>query len=145
MCSSVCGLEYQKTKAATLEKGKSDLIRGFLQLFGVRESPDEWPSRDSANKSGNSITYQGKPVQRDAEDIEAFRRIHLVTGVSRAILKVTLLHANAAVLLDNNFDFEGATQSYLEACTLLSRIEERSAIEDDRDRLNTIVSHPSAR
>ena len=59
------------------------------------------------------------------------------------MLRVALLHANGAVLLDNKFHFEGATQSYLEACTLLSQVEERSAIDEDRNSLKAIVSYPN--
>lgn len=57
------------------------------------------------------------------------------TMLSRALQK-----ANTAVLLDNAQNFEGAMEAYEDACRLLTEVMLRSTGEDDRRRLDAIVS-----
>lgn len=51
-----------------------------------------------------------------------------------------LQKANTAVLLDNAQNFEGAMQAYSEACSLLHQVMARSSGDDDRRKLEAIVS-----
>lgn len=57
----------------------------------------------------------------------------------KAMLSKALQKANTAVLLDNAQNFEGATQAYSEACTLLQQVMQRSSGDDDRRKLEAIV------
>lgn len=56
--------------------------------------------------------------------------------LSRALQK-----ANTAVLLDNAQNFEGAMEAYEDACKLLQQVMIRSSQEEDRRKLDAIVSH----
>jgi hypothetical protein len=55
--------------------------------------------------------------------------------LSRALQK-----ANTAVLLDNAQNFEGAMEAYEDACKLLQQVMIRSSAEEDRRKLDAIVS-----
>lgn len=82
-------------------------------------------------------------MQRIADGIEGFRRIHLVSGLRHSMLEVALQHANVAMLNDSKFNFESAKRSYLGTNTLLSHIEKRSDVDDEyRRKLDEIVSCP---
>jgi hypothetical protein len=58
----------------------------------------------------------------------------------KAMLSKALQKANTAVLLDNAQNFEGAMQAYSEACTLLQQVMQRSSGDDDKRKLEAIVS-----
>lgn len=58
----------------------------------------------------------------------------------KAMLSKALQKANTAVLLDNAQNFEGAIQAYSEACSLLQQVMQRSSGEDDKRKLEAIVS-----
>lgn len=55
--------------------------------------------------------------------------------LSRALQK-----ANTAVLLDNAQNFEGAMEAYEDACKLLQQVMIRSSQDEDRRKLDAIVS-----
>lgn len=61
----------------------------------------------------------------------------------KAMLSKALQKANTAVLLDNAQNFEGAMQAYSEACALLQQVMARSSGDDDRRKLEAIVSYQS--
>ncbi|KAH8596387.1 hypothetical protein B0O99DRAFT_510139 [Bisporella sp. PMI_857] len=54
------------------------------------------------------------------------------------MLSKALQKANTAVLLDNAQNFEGATQAYSEACSLLQQVMARSSGDEDRRKLEAI-------
>ena len=56
------------------------------------------------------------------------------------MLSKALQKANTAVLLDNAQNFEGAIQAYAEACTLLQQVMQKSSGDDDKRKLEAIVS-----
>jgi len=56
--------------------------------------------------------------------------------LSRALQK-----ANTAVLLDNAQNFEGAIEAYGDACKLLQQVMIRSTGDEDRRKLDSIVSN----
>jgi hypothetical protein len=56
------------------------------------------------------------------------------------MLSKALQKANTAVLLDNAQNIEGAVQAYSEACNLLQQVMMRSSGDEDRRKLETIVS-----
>lgn len=59
-----------------------------------------------------------------------------------AMLSKALQKANHAVLLDNAQNFEGAMEAYADACNLLSQVMIRSSTEEDRRKLDNVVSRP---
>jgi hypothetical protein len=58
----------------------------------------------------------------------------------KAMLSKALQKANTAVVLDNAQNFEGAMEAYSEACDLLQQVMLRSSGEEDRRKLEAIVS-----
>jgi hypothetical protein len=58
----------------------------------------------------------------------------------KSMLSKALQKAHTAVLLDNAHNFEGAIEAYDDACRLLEQVLIRSAGEDDRRKLDAIVS-----
>jgi len=58
----------------------------------------------------------------------------------KAMLSIALQKANTAVLLDNAQNFEGAMQAYTEACDLLQQVMMRSSGDEDKRKLDAIVS-----
>ena len=58
----------------------------------------------------------------------------------KMMLAKALQKANYAVVLDNALDFLGAIEAYSEACNLLTRVMDRSTGEEEKRKLDTIVS-----
>jgi hypothetical protein len=92
-------------------------------------------SRDHHRSESNASAilednYQGTPP-RSREKREKDKK----TMLSRALQK-----ANTAVLLDNAQNFEGAMEAYEDACKLLQQVMIRSSAEEDRRKLDAIVS-----
>ena len=59
------------------------------------------------------------------------------------MLSKALQKAHTAVLLDNAQNYEGAMDAYRDACALLRQVMVKSSGEDDRRKLEAIVSQPS--
>jgi hypothetical protein len=100
-----------------------------------RESTSTSTSRDHHRSESNASAilednYQGTPP-RSREKREKDKK----TMLSRALQK-----ANTAVLLDNAQNFEGAMEAYEDACKLLQQVMIRSSAEEDRRKLDAIVS-----
>ena len=60
--------------------------------------------------------------------------------VQKTMLSQALSRANSAVQLDNAQDFRGAIEAYEDACQLLHQVMLRSSGNEDRSKLQTIVS-----
>jgi hypothetical protein len=58
----------------------------------------------------------------------------------KTMLSYALSRANSAVLLDSTQDFRGAIEAYADACQLLHEVMLRSAGDEDRNKLQAIVS-----
>ena len=56
------------------------------------------------------------------------------------MLSKALQKANHAVLLDNAQNFEGAMDAYADACALLQQVMTRSSGDEDRKKLEAVVS-----
>ncbi|KAK0707751.1 hypothetical protein B0H67DRAFT_321738 [Lasiosphaeris hirsuta] len=63
----------------------------------------------------------------------------------RAMLSRALQKANTAVQLDNAQNVEGARRAYSEACSLLQQVLQRTAAEEDRNKLDAIHKTYTAR
>lgn len=62
------------------------------------------------------------------------------TPSQKAMLSKALQKANHAVLLDNAQNLEGAIDAYADACALLQQVMQRSSGEEDRRKLEAVVS-----
>jgi MIT (microtubule interacting and transport) domain len=60
--------------------------------------------------------------------------------VQKTMLSQALSRANSAVLFDNAQDFRGAIEAYEDACQLLRQVMLRSSGNEDRSKLQAIVS-----
>lgn len=56
------------------------------------------------------------------------------------MLSKALQKANTAVQLDNAQNFEGARTAYYEACDLLQQVLDRTPGDEDKKKLEAIVS-----
>lgn len=81
-------------------------------------------SRDNSSKSSRDM---GKPRAQKNPSQKAM--------LSRALQK-----ANTAVQLDNAQNFEGAREAYAEACDLLQQVLDRTSGDEDKRKLEAIVS-----
>ena len=62
------------------------------------------------------------------------------TPSQKAMLSQALQKANQAVVLDNAQNFAGAVQAYDDACELLQQVMLRSSGDEERRKLDAIVS-----
>jgi hypothetical protein len=85
--------------------------------------------RQTENSKQSDSEASDSAQQRDSREQDK------KTMLSRALEK-----AHTAVLLDNAQNFEGAIEAYREACNLLQQVLVRSSGEDDRKKLDAIVS-----
>jgi CRISPR/Cas system Type II protein with McrA/HNH and RuvC-like nuclease domain len=58
----------------------------------------------------------------------------------KAMLSKALQKANTAVLLDNAQNYEGAIEAYSDACDLLQQVMVRTTGEEEKRKLQAIVS-----
>jgi hypothetical protein len=86
-------------------------------------------NRSQAGKSSTGTTSSNRSSKQPSQ---------------KAMLSKALQKANTAVLLDNAQNFEGAMQAYSEACSLLQQVMARSSGDEDRRKLEAIVSDPLA-
>ena len=113
-----------------------DIVPRLAQSAGRERSSSK--DQDSRNRSESNASsrlddgYQSTPP-RTRERREKDKK----TMLSRALQK-----ANTAVLLDNAQNFEGAVEAYGDACRLLQQVMLRSSGEEDRRKLDAIVSIP---
>lgn len=85
------------------------------------------PSGHSRNRSGKGSgeLIKTRPVKPPSQ---------------KAMLSRALQKANTAVQLDNAQNFEGARQAYDEACDLLHQVLQRTNADEDKRKLEAIVS-----
>ena len=90
-------------------------------------------SHNRSTSSGNSYHYgiAGTTPPRTRERRERDKKVML----SRALQK-----ANMAVKLDHVQNFEGAIEAYEDACRLLHQVLDRSSGDEDKRKLDAIVS-----
>ncbi|KAL9066785.1 MAG: hypothetical protein Q9157_007024 [Trypethelium eluteriae] len=77
---------------------------------------------------------------RDTQSRASDRRDKRADKDKKAMLSKALEKANTAVVLDNAQNFEGAIEAYRDACRLLQSVMERSSGEEDKRKLEAIVS-----
>jgi hypothetical protein len=95
----------------------------------------------SAAASGlRADQYSANGKSSDSETSDSARQRESREQDKKTMLSRALQKAHTAVLLDNAQNFEGAVEAYGEACNLLQQVLERSSGEEDRKKLDAIVS-----
>lgn len=151
-------------------KGKSNQIKGMSSSHNMSVSANSSPSRGDnaryphphaheesatmgeleaaqiqhrkAAGSGNTGAEVGSLLPSETNQRESRRRRKPPS--QKAMLSKALQKANHAVLLDNAQNFEGAMDAYGDACDLLQQVMLRSSGEEDRKKLEAIVSRHSS-
>ena len=110
--------------------------RASVQQKGRRRSHsgNSRQRRDSSSRNGTTDT-DGSSLAT----INKHERDRKVPS-QKAMLSKALQKANHAVLLDNAQNFEGAMDAYSDACALLQKVMLRSSGDDDRRKLEAVVS-----
>lgn len=105
------------------------------------ETPSRRPRRqeDGAARRGHT-RQRSQASSAGTFSSEQSRERHSKQPSQKAMLSKALQKANTAVLLDNAQNFEGAIHAYSEACSLLQQVMQRSSGEDDKRKLEAIVS-----
>ena len=97
--------------------------------------------RHSRNRDEVSRGSGGTEGESSASSVRSFHRAQKRKAPSqKAMLSKALQKANHAVLLDNAQNFQGAMDAYGDACALLIQVMSRSATDDDRRKLEAVVS-----
>lgn len=93
-----------------------------------------YPSRRPASRHDESPSSPGversRPKARERREKD-----------KKAILSKALERANNAVVFDNALKYRDALDAYTEACRLLLQVMDRTSGDEDRRKLNAIVSH----
>ena len=105
-----------------------------------RRSSGHRRRRTSSVKS--SGTTEGESSASDHRDIARKTRRRRAPS-QKALLSKALAKANHAVVLDGKQNVEGAILAYGDACNLLRQVMVRSSGEDDRRKLEAVVSESS--
>lgn len=94
--------------------------------------------RHSISRSQDATSENRRPVETEGSD--AARQKDRREQDKKTMLSKALQKAHTAVLLDNAQNFEGAIEAYSDACRLLQQVLLRSTGEEDRRKLDAIVS-----
>lgn len=115
-------------------------VRGSSRLrHPERHQPS--PRRHSRNRDEAGRGSAGTEGESSASSARSLARPHKRKAPSqKAMLSKALQKAKHAVLLDNAQNFEGAMDAYRDACALLKQVMARSATDEDRNKLEAVVS-----
>ena len=114
--------------------------RGSVQQ---RERRPEQQRRQSRNPAPVASSGAQPETEDSASTSDRYERDRRVPS-QKAMLSKALQKANHAVLLDNAQNFEGAMDAYSDACALLQRVMLRSSGDEDRKKLESVVSFGDA-
>ena len=98
--------------------------------------PYDEPGPESKGGRGHARSHSGKGSGDSAKSRPS-------KPSQKAMLSRALQKANAAVKLDNLQDIAGARNAYGEACELLQQVLQRTSAQEDKRKLEAIVSIPS--
>lgn len=116
--------------------------RNFSRSNGLEDGRGRGPAHPRTPEARPNAAARGRsnssssPKRRRTRDHDRRAR----QSSQKAMLAKALQQANTAVLLDNAHNFEGAMDSYGDACALLQQVMNRSYGEEDRRKLDAIVS-----
>jgi hypothetical protein len=102
-------------------------------------------SRRTSSRQSNFVQPQGRSYSSadrhdDGASAASSRQRNRREKDKKHMLSKALAKANTAVTLDNVQNFEGATEAYMDACTLLTQVMNKSSAEEDVRKLEAIVS-----
>lgn len=114
---------------------------GSLGKLPENLSPSRNQRRDERHHSERGHSRNRSHAGKGSSGTTSSEKSREKKGPSqKAMLSKALEKANTAVLLDNAQNFEGAIEAYAEACNLLQQVMLRSSGDDDRRKLEAIVS-----
>jgi hypothetical protein len=90
------------------------------------------------NGTGSGDTDAGSSMSSAASERDPPQQRR--SPAQKTMLSHALSRANSAVLLDNAQDLRGAIEAYTDACRLLHQVMLRSSGDEDRSKLQAIVS-----
>ena len=94
--------------------------------------------RHSRNRKGSTGT-EGESSASSVRSTRA-KTAKRKSPSQKVMLSKALQKANHAVLLDNAQNFEGAMDAYADACNLLQQVMSTSSTDEDRKKLEAVVS-----
>lgn len=106
-------------------------------------SPGHSRNRSDRTKGSGSTISTAPPGGSISSLKDASRGRRTRAPSQKVMLSRALQKANTAVLLDNAHNFEGAIEAYHDACQLLQQVMQRSSGDDERRKLEAIVSNYS--
>lgn len=136
------------------QQGSSVLLPPLepLPLLHINQPFQESPSNTAKTESLAS-SYEGATMPSNGSQSRGHARRRSSKGSGdvdknkaakppsqKAMLSRALQKANTAVQLDNAQNLEGARQAYSEACELLQQVLRRTSTEEDKRKLEAIVS-----
>ena len=104
--------------------------------FVDRRQPQQRNRADSAKSNGTAEGDSSASDNRERSSRQQRRR----APSQKILLSKALAKANHAVVLDGKQNIEGAILAYNDACTLLRQVMIRSSGDDDRKKLEAVVS-----
>lgn len=124
-------IELLQSSGVSTEKAQSNYSLTKHQRQKIETSTEHGRSkyRSQVNKGSSGVISSEKSRSRP-----------LKQPSQKAMLSKALQKANTAVLLDNAQNFEAAMQAYAEACGLLEQVMTRSSGDEDKRKLEAIVS-----
>lgn len=125
---------HRRSVSRDHQRSESRDAYGRSESRGHYRSTSRDHNRSESSSSRFDDAHHGTPP-RTRERREKDKK----TMLSRALQK-----ANTAVLLDNAQNFEGAMEAYEDACKLLQQVMVRSSQDEDRRKLDAIVSESTS-
>ncbi len=110
--------------------------RGSIQ---VKEQSRETHSSRAGDRGGTTSGVGPAESEASASTSDRHEKSRKEPS-QKAMLSKALQKANHAVLLDNAQNFEGAMKAYGDACALLQKVMLRSSGDEDRKKLEAVVS-----
>ena len=102
-------------------------------------APKQRSRASTGSSSKTNATTEGESSASDHREYHG-RQTKRRAPSQKALLSKALAKANHAVVLDGKTNVEGAILAYGDACTLLRQVMIRSSGDDDRRKLEAVVS-----
>ena len=134
------GAKNSFAKTSQTPGGNTGVLSGssmtsFQDIESLPENINAGVNTSLANESEPTKVVRLRSSQDSAERSRRKR-----TPSQKAMLSEALQKANQAVVLDNAQDFEGAMEAYNDACELLEQVMSRSSGDEEKRKLDAIVS-----
>jgi len=137
------------TKSTLLGKGAITAVTSIATTTTTQRQPASTMASDASRRAIRSASgtrpthsraFSTDMRQLSSEDVARQREQREQDRDRKAMLNRALQKAHTAVLLDNAYNYEGAIDAYREACNLLHQVLLRSTADEERRKLDQIVS-----